>query len=113
MAKHDSDLDRIFCALGDPTRRAIFARLSRGPASVSELAGPHDIALPTFLGHLKKLEMSGLVETSKKGRVRVCRVSPEAFAPAQSWLDDQRRLWETRLEQFDDFAINLAKDRQL
>ena len=112
MAKYDPSLDRLFAALGDPTRRAILARLARGPASVGELAGPHDIALPSFLGHLKKLEEAGLIATEKNGRVRTCTLLPEALTPARTWLDEQRETWEGRLDRFDEYVTNLIKDRK-
>lgn len=111
MAKHDPSLDLIFAALGDPTRRAILSRLARGPASVGELAAPHDMALPSFLGHLRKLEDSGLVATAKQGRVRHCALVPDGFAPARGWLDEQRALWEGRLDRLDDYVTQLMKDR--
>ncbi|ETX14881.1 ArsR family transcriptional regulator [Roseivivax halodurans JCM 10272] len=111
MAKHDSSLDLIFAALGDPTRRAIVARLTRGPASVSELASAHDMALPSFVGHLRKLEAAGIVETEKTGRVRSCRLSQQGLAPATDWLSEQRTLWEGRLDAFDDYVTELAKAR--
>jgi len=111
MAKHDPSLDLLFGALGDPTRRAILARLARGPATVSELAAPHDMALPSFLGHLRKLEDAGLVMTSKEGRVRTCELLPDALSPARHWLDEQREAWEGRLDRFDDYVTNLMKER--
>lgn len=111
MAKYDSRLDRLFTAIGDPTRRAILSRLARGQASVSELAGPHHMALPTVLAHLQKLEDAGLVTSTKQGRVRVCTLVEEAMAPARGWLDEQRTLWTTRLDQMDDYAMQLAKER--
>ncbi len=111
MAKYDTQLDLHFTALGDPTRRMILTRLARGPASVSELADPHDIALPTFLAHLKKLETAGLVTSTKQGRVRTCTLSPLAFAPAQDWLSEQRDVWDGRLDRLDNYVINLLKDR--
>ena len=112
MAKYDPNLDLLFTALGDPTRRTILTRLARGAASVSELAAPHDMALPSFLGHLKKLEDAGLITSSKSGRVRTCALSPEAFRPAQDWLGAQRAMWEGRLDRFDDYVSNLMKERQ-
>ena len=111
MAKHDSSLDKLFTALGDPTRRGILERLARGPASVTELAAPHDMALPSFLAHLGKLEAAGLVTTEKRGRVRTCKLHPEALSPARGWLDAQRDVWEGRLDRFDDYVTNLMKDR--
>lgn len=112
MAKYDSTLDLCFSALGDPTRRMILERLARGPASVSELAAPHDMALPSFMGHLKKLEDAGLITTAKQGRTRLCEISPDAFLPARDWLSTQRTIWKERLERFDDYVTDLMKDRE-
>ena len=110
MTKHSPDLDHLFMALSDPTRRAVLARLARGEATVGELASAHEMALPTFMAHLAKLERAGLIRTEKAGRVRRCMLVPGAFAPARGWLEDQRRLWETRLNQFDDYVTQLAED---
>lgn len=112
MAKYDTGLDQIFAALGDPTRRAILTRLARGPAQVSELAEPFDMALPSLMGHLRKLEAGGLITSEKRGRVRTCRINPGAFEPAQDWLDEQRALWGGRLDRFDDYVTNLMKERE-
>lgn len=112
MAKHDSSLDDLFTALGDPTRRDILARLGRGPATVTELAKDYDISLPSFMGHLRKLETAGLVTSEKHGRVRTCAIQPEALAPMRNWLEEQRILWDTRLDRFEDYVINLMKERQ-
>lgn len=112
MAKFDSQLDRHFAALGDPTRRAILTRLARGSASVSELAAPHDMALPSFMGHLRKLEQAGLVVSTKQGRVRRCELAPGAFAPVQDWLGAQRAIWEGRLDRLDDYVTRLMKERK-
>ena len=111
MAKYDPTLDRVFTALGDPTRRTILARLAQGPASVSELAAPHAMSLPSFLGHLARLETAGLVTTAKLGRIRTCTLVPNAFCPAQDWLSAQRSLWQDRLDQFDAYVTTLIKDR--
>lgn len=111
MANNDPSLDLLFSALGDPTRRAIVARLSRGPATVSELAAPHDMALPSFLGHLSKLEAAGLIQSAKQGRTRTCALSPGAFAPVQDWLSEQQNLWETRLDQLDSYVTDLMKEK--
>ena len=111
MAKLDSNLDLCFSALGDPTRRMILQRLARGEASVSELAAPHDMALPSFMGHLKKLEDAGLITSIKQGRTRICQLSPDAFLPAKDWLSEQSSVWEERLDRLDDYVTNLMKDR--
>ena len=109
MAKYDARLDQLFAALSDPTRRAILARLARGQAAVSELAAPHDMALPSFMGHLRKLEDGGLIRTAKDGRTRICTLAPEAFRPVEDWLAAQRRQWEGRLDRFDTYVTTLAK----
>lgn len=97
-------LDTLFQALGDPTRRAMLERLARGPATVTELAAPFDMALPSFLGHVQRLESAGLVTTAKAGRVRTVTLVPGAFTPVRGWLDDQRALWEGRLDRLDAYA---------
>ena len=91
-------LNQFFAALSDPTRRAVLERLVAGPASVSELAAPHDMALPTFMRHLGVLEKSGLVRSIKKGRVRTCHLEPAPMLEAQGWLAWQRQVWEDRAD---------------
>lgn len=103
MANHDSNLDSIFRALADPTRRAVLARLTIGPSTIGELAEPFDMALPSFLQHVKVLEHCGLVRTEKLGRVRTCRIAADRIAEAERWLSEQRQLWEGRLERLDAF----------
>jgi DNA-binding transcriptional ArsR family regulator len=98
---NDSQLDRAFQALSDPVRRGILARLSRGPASVSELARPLPMSLPAVLQHLRSLEASGLVSSAKKGRVRTVSVEPEVLASAESWLSRRREEWESRIDRFE------------
>ena len=110
MAKHDPALDRLFLALGDSTRRDVLLRLARGPASVSELAASHDMALPTFLAHLAKLERAGLIATEKEGRVRRCMLAPSALDPVRSWIDEQRSLWTDRLDRLDAYVMTINKD---
>ncbi|GHA58933.1 transcriptional regulator [Amylibacter ulvae] len=112
MAKFDSTLDLSFAALGDPTRRMILQRLARGAASVSELAAPHDMALPSFMEHLKKLEAAHLITSEKQGRTRICALSPDAFMPARDWLSEQSEIWEGRLDQLDDYVTKLVKERK-
>src|SRR5262249_56698853 len=94
-------LDRVFQALGDPTRRSVVSRLARGTAPVSELAEPFDMALPSFLQHLKVLEGCGLVRSRKSGRVRTYRLSPRPLRSAAALMTEQRALWERRLRQLD------------
>lgn len=91
-------LDTALAALSDPTRRAVVERLARGPATVTALAAPHDIALPTFMRHLKVLESAGLVRSAKKGRVRTCQIEPAPLMEIQGWLEWQRRVWDNRLD---------------
>jgi len=112
MAKHDPDLSLLFHALSDPTRRAMLERLARGPAPVTELAGPTGLKLPTILRHLSVLEEAGLIATAKDGRVRSCAFVPQALAPMQDWLDGQRALWEARLDRLDDYVTRLMKERE-
>lgn len=111
MAKFDPSLDILFTALGEPTRRDILARLARGPASVSELHAGHSMALPSFLDHVRKLEAAGLIATHKQGRSRMCEMKGEALVPAVDWLEEQRMLWQGRLDRFDDYVLNLMKER--
>ena len=94
----DNHLNSFFSALSDPTRRAVLERLVRGPAAVGELHAPHDIALPSFLKHLKVLERSGLVRSEKQGRVRMVHIEAAPLAEAEGWLRQQRRMWEGRLD---------------
>lgn len=101
MAKYSSDLDGAFAALADPTRRAIVSRLCEGPQSVSELARPFDMALPSLLKHVRVLEQSGLVSSEKTGRVRICRIEPRALQEAQSWIHRHVTEWEKRLDRME------------
>jgi len=91
-------VDQVFQALGDPTRRALLERLSRGPMSVSELGAPFEISLAAVVQHLQHLEQSGLVRTEKVGRVRTCRLDPGGLDVATRWISDRRPLWERRLD---------------
>ena len=103
-------LDRVFQALADPTRRAVLRRLSGGAAAVTELAAPFDMALPSFLQHLKVLEGSGLVRSRKSGRVRTYRISPAPLKAAEGWMSEQRALWERRLDQLDRYVTQLKDE---
>jgi len=91
-------VDRVFHALAEPTRRAMVERLSRGAATVSELAAPFAMSLPAIVQHLAVLEASGLVKSEKVGRVRTCRVDPAALSLAERWINDRRLAWERRLD---------------
>ena len=112
MSATPRTLDDTFRALADPTRRAVVQALGRGPASVSELARPFEMALPSFLQHLKVLEESGLVTTAKTGRVRTCTLRREPLSAAETWLEAQRSLWTQRLDQLDAFVLTLKNDEE-
>ena len=110
MLNHSAALDRAFRALSDPTRRAIVERLAREPVSVSELARPLAMSLPAVMQHLAVLEASGLVRSEKSGRVRTCRIEPEALSLAEHWINIRRTEWENRLDRLGDYLANLAKE---
>ena len=103
MLNHGASLDRMFHALADPTRRIIIERLSRGPASVSELAQPLAMSLPSVLQHLQLLESSGIVLSEKIGRVRTCRIAPKALKAAEQWISERRTSWERRLDKLGEY----------
>jgi DNA-binding transcriptional ArsR family regulator len=105
-------LDRLFQALSHPTRREVVERLARGPASVTELASPFDIALPSFVRHLKVLEEARLVRSTKEGRVRTVSLVPEEVEAVSEWLSRQRRMWEQRLDRFDRYARALKEQER-
>ena len=107
MLNESARLDLAFHALADPTRRGMLARLSRAPASVSELAAPFAMTLPAVMQHLQMLEASGLVRSEKKGRVRTCRLEPKALATAETWIAEQRALCEGRLDRLEDFLSEM------
>lgn len=103
MPNYRDPLDLVFQALSDPSRRGMVERLTRGPASVSELARPLAMSLPAVVQHLQVLESSGLVRTEKVGRVRTCSIEPEALTVAEQWISERRTLWERRLDRLGDF----------
>jgi DNA-binding transcriptional ArsR family regulator len=103
------ELDLVFQALADPTRRAIVERLTRGPASVSELTAPLTMSMPAVLQHLRLLQDSGLVRSSKVGRVRTCEIEPTALRTAEQWITDRRSGWERRLDRLGDFLDATAE----
>ncbi|WP_109662091.1 ArsR/SmtB family transcription factor [Mesorhizobium loti] len=105
-------IDGIFRALADPTRRRVVERLNRSPASVSELAEPFEMALPSFIEHLKVLEVCGLVRSQKTGRVRTYQLAAEPLKLAENWLAEQRTLWERRLDQFDAYVMTLKEKEE-
>ncbi|WP_307367046.1 helix-turn-helix transcriptional regulator [Microbacterium sp. W4I4] len=103
-------LDDIFAALSDPTRRAVVHRLGSGEVSVSALAADTSMSLPSFLKHVRVLEDSGLVRTSKTGRVRMCALRRDRFALIEDWLLAQRRIWEERTDRLEELVIDLGKE---
>ena len=108
---HSAVADDVFHALSNSTRRKVLEHLSVGPATVSELAAPFDMTLPSFVQHLSVLEQSRLVKSKKRGRVRTYEIVPGRFTVAENWLSERRRLWEARLDQFDRYVTQL-KDRE-
>lgn len=104
-------VDGIFRALSDPTRRNVLERLSARPSSVSELAAPYKMALPSFVEHLKVLESTGLVRSKKTGRVRTYELAPERLQIAQDWLGRQRSMWEQRLDRLDAYLLSMKKEK--
>ena len=102
-APAEREIDLLFQALADPSRRAMVDRLTRGPASVSELARPLAMSLPAVVQHLHLLETSGLVRTEKLGRVRTCSIEPVALRTAEAWVAERRTAWERRLDRLGDF----------
>jgi DNA-binding transcriptional ArsR family regulator len=105
-------LDTVFQALSDPARRGMLERLSRGPASVSELAKPLAMTLPAVVQHLQVLESSGLVRSEKIGRVRTCRMEPQAMRSAEEWINQRRLAWERRLDRLGDYLAQDAQEQE-
>ncbi len=109
----EETIDEVFRALADPTRRKVLKQLSCNPSSVSELAEPFDMALPSFVQHLKVLEQSGLVQSTKKGRVRTYQLVPKRLKLAEDWLAEQRTIWERRLDQLDSYLLGLKEEKPI
>ena len=110
MPNQSGSLDQVFQALADPTRRGMVERLIRGPASVSELSRPLAMSLPAVMQHLQVLEDAGLVRSKKAGRVRTCRIEPDALRAAEAWVTGQRTAWETRLDRLGDYLAGQDTD---
>jgi DNA-binding transcriptional ArsR family regulator len=110
MANQITTLSDVFCALADPTRRAIVGALGRGPASVSALAAPFAMALPSFMKHLSVLERSGVIRSKKLGRIRTCELRPKALSRAERWIGEQRATWEARSDRMTAFAERLHQE---
>jgi DNA-binding transcriptional ArsR family regulator len=111
MEQYQEPMNAIFQALADPTRRAVLRRLGKGPASISELAKPFDMALPSFLKHIHFLEDSGWIQTHKEGRVRTCAIEKKPFAAVEAWLSEQRALWEGRTDRLELFVTAQRKEK--
>ena len=109
LSESGKHIDDVFRALSDPTRRHVLERLSKSPASVSELAEPFDMALPSFVQHMSVLEGCGLVRSRKAGRVRTYQLVPKRLKLAEDWMVRQRALWEKRLDQLDTYLIALKE----
>ena len=112
MEYYSDPLNGIFQALADPTRRAVLGRLGQGPATISDLARPFDMALPSFMKHIHLLEGSGLIRTRKQGRVRTCAIEPKPFAAIETWLFAQRMLWESRTDRLEAFVTARKQEDQ-
>ncbi|NRB01133.1 MAG: winged helix-turn-helix transcriptional regulator [Rhodobacteraceae bacterium] len=111
MEKYSDDtLNALFQSLADPTQRAVISALGQGPATVSELAGSHDMALPSFLKHIRHLERSGVISSQKQGRTRICVLHPEAMNVVEDWLKKQRRIWDGRTNCLQDLAEAAERD---
>ena len=111
MDKYDSELDGLFVALADPTRRAVIRRLGNGPASVGELARPFSIALPSFMKHVRTLEANGLIRTAKSGRVRTCTLDRKRLSLVDDWLAEQRNIWETRTDRLEQLVTRTEETK--
>jgi DNA-binding transcriptional ArsR family regulator len=110
MDNQQIELDTIFHALADPTRRAILARLGAGTATISELAEPFKMALPSFMKHIKVLERSRLTVSRKSGRVRTCALDRESLIAAERWFGEQHLLWQTRYSKLDSLLAAIKGD---
>ena len=107
MDNYGAALDSVFHALADPTRRAVIQRLGMGAATVSELAEPFDMALPSFMKHIGVLEISGLIVSRKTGRVRICMLEEKRLAVIERWFNEQRALWKSRYQNLDNLLETL------
>ncbi|MBH1638893.1 helix-turn-helix transcriptional regulator [Stenotrophomonas maltophilia] len=112
MGKYDPAIQDVFQALADPTRCAIVAALGQGPRTVSMLAEPFGMALPSLMKHLAVLERSGVVRSHKRGRVRTCELVPARLGEAEQWLAEQRAVWEARADRMVDFVETLHRQEQ-
>lgn len=111
MENYSNEIDVVCQALADSTRRAVVERLGQGPASISDLAAPFDMALPSFMKHIRFLEESGLIRTRKEGRVRTCTLERARFSILEGWLAEQRAIWQARTDRLEQLV--LAKEEFL
>lgn len=112
MAQYSAQLDGVFVALADRTRRAVIRRLGHGPASVGDLAREFPMALPSFMKHVRVLEGNDLIRTVKSGRVRTCTLNRERLALVDDWLAEQRRIWDARTDRLEQFVTDSRKDQK-
>jgi len=112
MVTQAAPLDLVFQALADPSRRSMVDRLVRGPATVTELAQPLAMSLPSVMQHLQVLEASGLVQSEKVGRVRTCRIEPKALRTAEEWIQERRTTWERRLDRLGEYLAQNPEPRR-
>ena len=112
MLNYQTPLDLAFQALADPARRSILERLTKGPASVSELAKPLPMSLPAVMLHLRVLEESGLVKSQKVGRVRTCRIEAQSLSQAERWITERRQMWERNLDRLGAFLDDTKPEQE-
>ncbi|MEV4751370.1 metalloregulator ArsR/SmtB family transcription factor [Streptosporangium sp. NPDC049248] len=111
MAQYSAELDGVFVALADPTRRGVIRRLGRGPTSVGDLAREFPMTLPSFMKHVRTLEANGLIRTVKLGRVRTCVLNRDRLALVDGWLAEQRRIWEERTDRLEHLVTDQKEER--
>lgn len=112
MAQYSAELDGVFVALADPTRRDVIKRLGRGPTSVGDLAREFPMTLPSFMKHVRTLESNGLIHTVKSGRVRTCALNRERLALVDGWLTEQRRIWEARTDRLEHLVTDPKENQR-
>jgi len=111
MVNYEAQLDAIFTALAHPARRAMLARLGKGEATVGELAQPLDMSLPAVTNHLKVLERAKLISRSKNAQWRPCRLEEAPLKTASGWIEEQRRVWESRLDRLEGYLHSMEKEK--
>ncbi len=112
MAQYSAQLDGVFVALADPTRRGVIQRLGHGPTSVGDLAREFPMTLPSFMKHVRMLESHGLIRTAKSGRVRTCVLNRERLTVLDDWLAEQRRVWEARTDRLERLVTDPEENPQ-